>query len=116
MIQSASVPRLGGRDAMIPDKEAAPGSQRGSHRGERLSRQADESGQAGGDHASSRTDPDDAERDTGNYGSEGWGFESLRARQQTTRLQARPRVAVPSSYRGFESYQRADQVRWRCRD
>ena len=36
--------------------------------------------QAGGDHASLRTDPDDAERLTGIYGSEGWGFESLRAR------------------------------------
>src|SRR5262245_46869435 len=37
-------------------------------------------GQTDGDHASSRTDPDDAERLTGIYGSEGWGFESLRAR------------------------------------
>ena len=41
-------------------------------------RQADESGQAGGDHASSRTDPDNAERLTGIYESEGSGFESLR--------------------------------------
>jgi hypothetical protein len=39
-----------------------------------------EPGQARGDHASSRTDPDHAERLTGIYGSEGWGFESLRAR------------------------------------
>ena len=36
MMQSASVPRLGGPDAIIPDKEAVPGSQRGSHPGERL--------------------------------------------------------------------------------
>jgi hypothetical protein len=42
--------------------------------------QANEYGQAGGDHARSRTDPDDAERLTGIYGSEGLGFESLRAR------------------------------------
>ena len=43
-------------------------------------RQSDGSGRAAGDHASSRTDPDDTERLTGIYGSEGWGFESLRAR------------------------------------
>jgi hypothetical protein len=43
-------------------------------------RQANGSVQAGRDHASSRTDPDNAERLTGIYGSEGWGFESLRAR------------------------------------
>ena len=36
MTQSASVSRLGSPDAMIPDKEAIPGSQRGSHLGERL--------------------------------------------------------------------------------
>ena len=34
-------------------------------------RQANESGRAGGDHPSVRTDPDDAERDTGTYGSQG---------------------------------------------
>jgi len=43
-------------------------------------RQADEYGHTDGDHASSRTDPDNAERVTGIYGSEGWGFETLRAR------------------------------------
>jgi hypothetical protein len=43
-------------------------------------RQADERGQAAGNHPSPRTDPDDAEQLTGIYGSEGWGFESLRAR------------------------------------
>jgi hypothetical protein len=43
-------------------------------------RQANGSGQAVGDSSSPRTSPDDAERLTGIYGSEGWGFESLRAR------------------------------------
>ena len=52
----------------------------GATRANDFTRQAHESGQAGDDHASLRTDPDDAERDTGIYGSEGWGFESLRAR------------------------------------
>jgi len=66
--------------AAIPDKDALTGSQLGSHPDERLPTQANGSGQAGGDHASSRTDLDDAERLTGTYGSEGWGFESLRAR------------------------------------
>jgi len=33
-------------------------------------RQTNEDGQAGGDHASSRTGPDDAERLTGIYGSD----------------------------------------------
>ena len=41
---------------------------------------ANDCGQATGDFPRSRTDLDDAERDTGNYRSEGWGFESLRAR------------------------------------
>lgn len=36
-------------------------------------RQADERGQTAGNHAMSRTDPHDAERLTGIYGSEGWG-------------------------------------------
>jgi len=36
MTQSAIAPRLGGPDAMIPEKEAVPGSQRGSHPGGRL--------------------------------------------------------------------------------
>jgi hypothetical protein len=43
-------------------------------------RHANGFGQADGGHASLRTDLDDAERRTGIYGSEGWGFESLRAR------------------------------------
>jgi hypothetical protein len=43
-------------------------------------RQADRYGQAHGYHSRPRTDPDDAERLTGIYGSEGWEFESLRAR------------------------------------
>ena len=79
-MQAASVPRLGGPDAMIPDKEAVQGANVGAIRTNDFPRQANESGRAGGDHASLRTDPDDAERDTGIYGSEGWGFESLRAR------------------------------------
>lgn len=41
----------------------------GSHPGERLCTPANENEQADGDHASSRTDPDDAERLTGIYGS-----------------------------------------------
>ena len=35
--------------------------------------QANGYGQPGNDHASSRTEPDNAERLTGIYGSEGWG-------------------------------------------
>ena len=44
-------------------------------------RRADEYGQADGDHASSRTDPDDTERPTGIYRSEGRGrlFSLVRA-------------------------------------
>ena len=41
----------------------------GATRANDFTRQAHESGQAGDDHASLRTDPDDAERDTGIYGS-----------------------------------------------
>ncbi len=55
-------------------------------------RQANGSGQADGDHASSRTDPDGAERLTGIYGPEGWGFESLRARTSE-------RASEPSGHR-----------------
>jgi hypothetical protein len=65
-------------------KGAVAGSQRGSHPGERLPSRADGYGQAIGDHASLRTDPDNPERLTGIYGSEGWGFESLRARAGQT--------------------------------
>jgi hypothetical protein len=43
----------------------------GAIRANDFPRQADESGRAGDDHASMRTDPDDAERDTGIYGSGG---------------------------------------------
>jgi hypothetical protein len=55
----------------------------GATRANDFPRRADDSGRAACDHARSRADPDDAERDTGIYGSEGWGFESLRARQVT---------------------------------
>ena len=41
---------------------------------------ANEYGHTDGDHASSRTDPDNGERLTGIYGSEDWGFQFLRAR------------------------------------
>jgi len=41
-------------------------------------RRPDGYGQAGGDHASSRTDPDNAERLTGIYGSEGWVAQARR--------------------------------------
>jgi hypothetical protein len=72
-----------------------PGAKVGAIGADDLMRHPNESGQACGDHASSRTDPDDAERLTGIYGSvsvvpggPGWsaarirrlGFESLRAR------------------------------------
>lgn len=43
----------------------------GATRANDFLRQANEYGQTDGDHASSRTDPDDAERLTGIYGSEG---------------------------------------------
>jgi hypothetical protein len=50
-------------------QDAVVGSQRGSHPSERLPRQANGHGQPEGDHARWRTDPDSAERLTGNYGS-----------------------------------------------
>ena len=56
------------------------GANMGATRANDLPRQADDYGHAYDNLASSRTDPNDAERDAGNYGSEGWGFESLRAR------------------------------------
>jgi hypothetical protein len=46
-----------------------PGANLGANRTNDFPRQTDEHGQAADDHASSRTDPNDAERDTGNYGS-----------------------------------------------
>jgi len=57
MMQSASVPRLGGPDAMIPDKEAALGAILGATRANDFPPQANESGRAGRDHVSLRTDP-----------------------------------------------------------
>ena len=45
----------------------------GATRANDFMRQSNEYGQARGDHPSSRTDPDNAERLTGIYGSEGWG-------------------------------------------
>ena len=63
------------RDVVFPlvAVEAAcqptPGANLGAIRANNFSRQANEYGQTNGDHASSRTDPDDAERLTGIYGS-----------------------------------------------
>jgi hypothetical protein len=59
------------------------GSQHGSQPRERLPSLPDHSDQADGDHIGSQTDLDEAQHNTGAYGSEGWGFESLRARQVT---------------------------------
>ncbi len=65
-------------------------------------RQANGFGQASGDHASSRTDPDDAERLTGIYGSEGWGFRvSLSESLGEVSGQDRPRCL--ESYAGRRS-------------
>jgi hypothetical protein len=47
------------------------GANVGAIRANDFPRPANESGRAGGDHASLRTDPDDTERDTGIYESEG---------------------------------------------
>jgi len=47
------------------------GANLGATRANDFLREADECGQAAGDHARWRTDPNEAERDTGNYGSEG---------------------------------------------
>src|SRR5262245_42677606 len=49
-------------------KDQVTGSQCGSHLGKRPPRQANGCAQANGDHARSRTDPDNAERLTGIYG------------------------------------------------
>jgi hypothetical protein len=54
--------------------EAAIGSQRGSHLGERLPTPNGRVRLVGGDHASSRADPDNAERLTGIYGVRSLGF------------------------------------------
>ena len=58
-----------------------------------IPRPANECGQANGKLPRSRTDPDDAERDTGNYGSDCWGSNPsahLRARQVTGLSRAGP--------------------------
>jgi hypothetical protein len=55
----------------------------GATRANDFPRQADDYGQEHGHLPSPRTGPDDSERLTGIYGSEGWRFESLRARQAT---------------------------------
>ena len=58
----------------LPDKDAVSESQLGSHPGERFPCPANECGQPTGKLPRSQTDLDDAERDTGNYGSEGRGW------------------------------------------
>ena len=50
------------------------GANVGAIRANNFPRQADGHGQATDDHPSSWTNPDDAERLTGIYGSAGWGF------------------------------------------
>jgi hypothetical protein len=61
------------------------GANVGATRANDFLRPANGYGQAGGEHPRSRTAPDDAERLTDIYGSEGWGFESLRARHHLPR-------------------------------
>ena len=65
-------------------------------------RRANGSGQADGDHASSQTDPDDAERLTGIYGSvsvvpggPGWTAARIGAGGLGDSLRIWPRVCVP---------------------
>ena len=66
------------RSRRKPNKEAVTGSHRGSHLGERLPPAGELiRTQADGDHASSRTDPDNTERLTCIYGSAGCAFQSL---------------------------------------
>jgi hypothetical protein len=60
--------------------DAYLGANAGATRANDFLGQANGSGQAHSDRPSPRTNPDDAERLTCIYGSEGWGFESLRAR------------------------------------
>ncbi len=50
------------------------GANVGAARANNFPGQADGYGQATDDHPSSRTNPDDAERRTGIYGSQGWGW------------------------------------------
>jgi len=71
-----------------PMRMLSLGANVGANRMNDFPRYAYRSGQADGDHARSWTDPDDAERLTGIYGSEGWRFESLRARQATGHLRS----------------------------
>jgi hypothetical protein len=75
-------------------KGAYLGANVGATRANDFLRQANGSGRAHGDRPSPRTDPDDAERLTCIYGSEGWGFESLRARTSE-----RAQVSGPSALR-----------------
>jgi len=63
---------MGRRRLCLP---AILGANTGATRANDFPRQPNESGHAAADHASSRTDPDEAERDTGIYGSAGRGLE-----------------------------------------
>ena len=51
----------------------SPGANLGATAADDFPRQADEHGQAAGDHARSRTDPNNSERMTGIYGSDASG-------------------------------------------
>jgi len=77
--RNPAAPRLR-RHSAVTEVARSMGANVGATRANSFPRQVDEYGQATGDHARSRTGLDDAERLTGIYGSEGWGFESLRAR------------------------------------
>jgi hypothetical protein len=60
--------------------DVVTGTSVGAVRANDFPRQANGCGQASCDHAGSRPDSDNAERHTGIYDSEGWRFESARAR------------------------------------
>ena len=64
-----------------PIRNAVTGDHSGSHQRERLPTQANGCGRADGDHPRPRTDPDDAERLIGIYGSAGAAAGSRAARR-----------------------------------
>src|SRR5229473_3055540 len=68
--RSITVTQRHGHRRTVEDPWSSGAGRPGAIRANDFSRQADEYGQAGGDHASSRTHPDDAERQTGIYGSD----------------------------------------------
>jgi hypothetical protein len=62
------------------------GANVGATRANNFLHQANGYGRARGHHPSPRTELDSSERLTGIYGSEGWGFESLRARHSFSQV------------------------------